>query len=187
VAGDWKVVEGASGVGDWSDGEVALVPERVMSPPPATEAPASGPDRLRRGRPVIFDDCTIDVEMWNSERHDTKVRVSFEVRGNAVTGHGEGRNKGARTENGFVGEQPWTARFEGSLQDNVFTGRVRHVMHVARGEHNWTEFVNGRDVRRQCVYEWNGESNGSETWTFQAGGQGRCTSPDRPSSTAAAR
>ncbi len=64
---EWKEAQQVSGYGDSSGTtEVGLVPERVMAPPAITSAPAADPP-ADAARPVIFDDCTIDVVTWNPD------------------------------------------------------------------------------------------------------------------------
>jgi hypothetical protein len=129
---EWAGVEQASGYSDAAGGaEVELVPERVMSrveddAPPASvsgagvKLPSSASDAAR---PVLFDDCTIDVNVTNPDYEAWKVDFTFDVRGDTVTGHGEGGNPGSTQDNGYIGAIRWSATFAGTLKDNVLRGR----------------------------------------------------------------
>lgn len=171
---EWKAVEASSGHAEWGGGQVALLPERVMSAPIVAPRPADPPTAPDASRPVLFDDCTIDVTVLYTDYPDLRVKLAFDVRGDTVTGRGEGSNPGRRTDSGFITDQRWTARIEGTLRDNVITTVNRTKMHTARSEHSWEATLsNGGHARRTCVYEWDGEAESRETWTFLMGGEGR--------------
>jgi hypothetical protein len=171
---EWKEVQKSSGYDDPSGGaEVELVPEGVMAPPavsaaPPATAPAPPSDA---SRPVIFDDCTIDVVTWREEAPDNKVHSTFEVRGDTVTGQAEGKFPATQFE-GKTTWGIWTSRFNGTLQGNVIRGQNRMVHQTVRTEHSWDESVNGGNVRRTCVFESWSETTSDETWSLQLGGRG---------------
>ncbi len=180
---EWAGVEQASGYSDAAgDAEVELVPERVMSSrvepdaPPATASDASvklPSPASDAARPVLFDDCTIEVTVTNPDYPAAKADLSFDVRGDTVTGHAEGSNPGSTQDNGYVSATRWSATFTGTLKDNVLRGQARYINHKARSEHSWEATVEGGGhVRRTCVYEWSGEATSDETWTFELSGRG---------------